>query len=160
MSGNKETPLLFDPDRDASNRLDYHPHPYRIPTASLTFRLDKENTEVSSEITVERNPAVKDPRYIGGPLELDGKNLKLKTLRIRENDAFRTLPGGILHRQGKADDPAPPEGSFTLEIVTITNPTANTQMSGLYAAGKGILCTQCEARDSAASLSGLIARTT
>ena len=37
-----------------------------------------------------------------------------------------------------------PEGSFTLEIKTRVNPTANTQLSGLYRSGSAY-CTQCEA---------------
>ncbi|MFH1158469.1 MAG: aminopeptidase N [Pseudomonadota bacterium] len=139
--------FLFDPERNASNRLDFCHDPYMISTANLHFKLDKENTEVRNVITVERNPVVTEPRDVGGPLILDGEGLKLKSLRILENGRWRDLG-----RQEFAVDKEkltirrPPEGPFSLEIVTNTNPTANTKMTGLYAAGKGILSTQCEPR--------------
>ena len=38
----------------------------------------------------------------------------------------------------------PPNGPFTLEIETLVDPTANTQLSGLYRTS-GNYCTQCEA---------------
>ena len=40
--------------------------------------------------------------------------------------------------------PQPPNGPFTLEIETLVDPTANTQLSGLYRSS-GNYCTQCEA---------------
>jgi aminopeptidase N len=40
--------------------------------------------------------------------------------------------------------PQPPNGPFTLEIETLVDPTANTQLSGLYRSS-GTYCTQCEA---------------
>jgi aminopeptidase N len=38
----------------------------------------------------------------------------------------------------------PPNGPFTLEIETLVDPSANTQLSGLYRSN-GTFCTQCEA---------------
>ena len=40
--------------------------------------------------------------------------------------------------------PHVPQQPFTLEIVTTCNPSANTELSGLYMSG-GMFCTQCEA---------------
>ncbi len=40
--------------------------------------------------------------------------------------------------------PQPPQGPCTLEIETLVDPTANTQLSGLYRSS-GNYCTQCEA---------------
>ena len=40
--------------------------------------------------------------------------------------------------------PKVPQEPFTLEIVTRCDPSANTELSGLYMSG-GMFCTQCEA---------------
>ena len=59
-------------------------------------------------------------------------------------DAYVASPDGLTIAQ-------PPHRPFTLEIETLVDPTANTQLSGLYRSS-GNFCTQCAGpRASAAS---------
>ena len=62
-------------------------------------------------------------------LKLDGEPLAA--------DRYAAAPDGLTI-------PQPPNRPFTLEIETLVDPTANTQLSGLYRAS-GAYCTQCEA---------------
>src|SRR5581483_1414101 len=62
-------------------------------------------------------------------LRLDGAELK--------PDSYRATPDQLTIAQ-------PPNGPFTLEIETLVDPSANTQLSGLYRSS-GTFCTQCEA---------------
>ena len=56
--------------------------------------------------------------------------------RLR-SDRYLATPDGLTIAQ-------PPNRPFTLEIETLVDPSANTQLSGLYRSS-GIYCTQCEA---------------
>ena len=111
---------------------DYHPPDYRITEIALDFVLDPEATRVSAAMKVARTGA-------DAPLVLDGKNLKLHSIR---------LDGRPLAANEYAQDPqrltvhAPP-ASFTLELVTEIAPARNTALEGLYVSN-GIYCTQCE----------------
>ncbi|MBI3442136.1 MAG: aminopeptidase N [Proteobacteria bacterium] len=134
---------LFDPNRNPMIRSNYRPAEYKIDKVDLHINLDETDTEVRSRISVERNPAMAN---LGGPLVLDGENLKLKSVKILENGALRDLDQQefivtdknlILKR--------PPAGRFELEIVTEINPAANTELQGIYTAG-GIICSQCESQ--------------
>ncbi|MCE9506776.1 MAG: aminopeptidase N, partial [Alphaproteobacteria bacterium] len=134
---------LFNPERNPLNRSNYRPAEYKINTANLHINLDEAATEVRSLITVEGNPAVAG---IGGPLMLDGQNLKLKSVQILENGKLRPLdPQEYTVTDQHLIIKRPPAGKFSLEIVTEINPAANTQLSGIYTAGD-IICSQCEAQ--------------
>ena len=63
------------------------------------------------------------------------------SLRI---DGADPAPDSFLVTPDQLTIPQPPNGPFTLEIETLINPTANTQLSGLYRSS-GTWCTQCEA---------------
>jgi aminopeptidase N len=134
--------FLFDPERNPLYREDYRPSEYKIPKVKLHISLDEEKTIVKSHIDVSRNP----DNPAGGPLVLDGEDLRLVSLKITENGITRELDQGeyivtdqnlILKR--------PPSQPFALDIETEVNPKENTKLSGIYMAGD-ILCTQCEAQ--------------
>jgi len=134
---------LFNPERNPLIRGNYRPAEYKIDTVDLHINLDATNTEVRSRISVARNPAVAD---LGGPLVLDGEDLKLVSVKILENGLLRVLdPQEYLVTDKHLIIKRPPAGSFEMEIATEINPTANTSLSGIYMAGN-ILCSQCESQ--------------
>jgi aminopeptidase N len=126
-----DTPLMI-------KLKDYRPSNYLIDTAHLTIVLDATRTRVTSKLKLRPNPAHKGKP---GALRLDGAQLELVSIAI---------DGKALDVKGyKVDDASLtitrlPEKAFTLEIVTVCNPEANTALSGLYLT-RGIWCTQCEA---------------
>ncbi len=135
---------LFDPKRNPLLRRDYRRHEYTITDAFVRLQLDEEKTIVHNRIWVKRNP---DLPSTGGPLILDGENLKLKSVQIVDEDkTLRHLdPSEYLVTDKHLILKRPPNKPFALEIVTEINPKENTQLSGLYMAND-ILCTQCEAQ--------------
>jgi aminopeptidase N len=113
-------------------REDYRPYPWLVPTTHLDFRLGLEATTVTATLTVERNPAAEASHE----LRLDGDSLTAQSVtvdgapadwRMDGPDLVLTLPGA----------------RHTVAIVTTIDPSANTQLMGLYASN-GMLCTQCE----------------
>ncbi|MCZ8368461.1 MAG: aminopeptidase N [Porphyrobacter sp.] len=113
-------------------REDYAPYPWLLPATKLDFRLGLEATVVTAKLEVERNPAA----GASPELRLNGDSLAANGImvdgapaewRMDGPDLVVTLPGG----------------KHTVEIVTTINPSANTQLMGLYASN-GMLCTQCE----------------
>ena len=134
---------LFNPERNPLFRDDYRASEYLIPEANVRITLDENSSTVHSRIWVKANP---DSTEQGGPLILNGEDIKLKSLHIFENNVQRKLDAAeyvvtdkhlILKR--------PPASPFAMEIVTEVNPAANTSLSGLYQSGD-ILTTQCEAQ--------------
>src|SRR5687767_2888266 len=112
---------------------DYAPPPYRIPEISLDVVLNPETTRVTAVMKVVRNgPAP-------APLVLDGKNLKLVSLKL---DGQSVDASAEAHDETQLTLHAPP-AEFTLEIVTEIAPAQNTALEGLYMSN-GIYCTQCE----------------
>ncbi len=117
--------------------VDYRPCDYAIETVDLNVVLDPTRTKVSSRLSVSRRPNTP----AGVPLILDGDGLTLTELRIDgtpvADSAFSAAADSLtLH--------APPDGPFIVEIATETDPSANTQLMGLYRSSD-IYCTQCEA---------------
>ncbi|ASJ89591.1 aminopeptidase N [Porphyrobacter sp. CACIAM 03H1] len=113
-------------------REDYRPFAWVVPTTKLDFRLGLEATRVTATLAVERNPAA-DP---SPELRLNGDSLTAESVtvdgapadwRMDGPDLVITLPGA----------------AHTVEVVTTIDPSANTQLMGLYASN-GMLCTQCE----------------
>ncbi|MEZ5872434.1 MAG: aminopeptidase N [Nitratireductor sp.] len=117
---------------------DYAPPAYRAKTVVLDFRLEPENTIISSSVTYER--ARETPA--GTPLKLDGDGLQAVSVSIDGKPVapkdFSATPDRLVLRK------PPATRKFTLEIVTAINPTANSRLMGLYRTG-GNYCTQCEA---------------
>jgi len=116
---------------------DYLPPAWLVETVTLDISLHPTQTKVRATIALKPNP-----ESGAAPLALDGDGLTLTSLKLDGN----TLPQGSY---GATPDsliiPQPPNGPFTLEIETLVNPTANSQLSGLYRSS-GTYCTQCEAQ--------------
>ena len=113
-------------------REDYQPFAWLVPTTQLDFRLGLEATRVTATLQVERNPAAD----ASSELRLDGDSLTAESVtvdgapadwRMDGPDLIVTLPGA----------------KHTVAVVTTIDPSANTQLMGLYASN-GMLCTQCE----------------
>jgi len=115
---------------------DYHPPDWLVETISLDFSLHPTRTKVRATLALKPNPATP-----AAPLVLDGDGLTLSALRLDGTElpaeSYVATPDGLTI-------PRPPNGPFTLEIETLVDPTANTQLSGLYRTS-GNYCTQCEA---------------
>jgi aminopeptidase N len=112
---------------------DYAPPAYRIPEIRLDVVLDPEATRVTAIMKVERVAAD------AVPLVLDGKSLKLISLKVNGKTVDASAHA---HDATQLTLHAPPE-SFTLEVVSEIAPAKNTALEGLYMSN-GIYCTQCE----------------
>jgi len=115
-------------------REDYRPFPWLVPEVALDFTLDLTRTIVRSRLTVQRNA-----RGDRSPtIRLDGDGLTPREVKLDGDsinswvmdgdDLIVTLPGD----------------SHLIEVETEIDPSANSQLMGLYASN-GMLCTQCEA---------------
>jgi aminopeptidase N len=115
---------------------DYRPPDWLIETVELDVSLDPTATTVRSKLRVKPNGGATP-----APLVLDGEELKLRSLALDgkplPGEAFMATPDKLTIAQ-------PPNQAFTLEIETVIDPAANTQLMGLYRAGS-TYCTQCEA---------------
>lgn len=114
---------------------DYRPPAYLVESVQLHFKLDPDQTVVTSEMVLVRNPdAGTEP-----DLRLDGRHLELVEARLN---------GEPLAAQSYALDD---EGMTVfavgdrcaLSLKTRVYPRANTSLEGLFCS-KDILCTQCE----------------
>ena len=116
---------------------DYRPPDWLVETVDLTVSLMATATRVRAALRLKPNPKAASP----APLVLDGDGLKLVSLTLDGDeltrDAYVATPDGLTIAQ-------PPQRPFTLEIETILDPSANTQLMGLYRSGT-TYCTQCEA---------------
>jgi aminopeptidase N len=115
---------------------DYRPPDWLVETVHLDLSLHPTATKVRAKLALKPNPQVP-----AAPLVLDGEELSLVSLRIDGSalgaDAYVASPDQLTI-------PQPPNQPFTLEIETLVDPSANTQLSGLYRSS-GTYCTQCEA---------------
>ncbi len=115
---------------------DYRPPDWLVETVHLDVSLHPSQSRVRATIAFKPNSATP-----AAPLVLDGDGLALRGLKLNGEmlsaDSFLVTPDQLTI-------PQPPNGPFTLEIVTQVDPSANTQLSGLYRSS-GTYCTQCEA---------------
>ena len=116
---------------------EYRPPDWLVETVHLDVKLHPTQTPVRATITFKPNP----DGGAAAPLKLDGEGLTLVSLKLDGKalpaDHYVATPDGLSIAQ-------PPNGPFTLEIETLVDPSANTQLSGLYRSS-GNYCTQCEA---------------
>jgi len=116
---------------------DYRPPDWLVDTVELDFSLDPEATRVRTRLQLRPNPAAE----AAAPVVLEGDGLELVGLAIDGQpvpaDQYLASPDRLTIVQ-------PPAGPFRLEIETRVNPSANTQLMGLYRSS-GNFCTQCEA---------------
>jgi aminopeptidase N len=74
-------------------------------------------------------------------LVLDGDSLSLVSLKL---DGSSVPESSFVATPDSLTIPQPPNKPFTLEVETVVDPSANSQLSGLYRSS-GTYCTQCEA---------------
>ena len=115
---------------------DYRPPDWLVETVRLDVSLHPTAIKVRATLALKPNP-----NTASAPLILDGDDLSLVSLRLNGNP----LPAdSYVSSSDSLTIPQPPNVPFTLEIETIVDPSANTQLSGLYRSN-GTYCTQCEA---------------
>src|SRR5262245_17634441 len=115
---------------------DYHPPDWLVETVRLDVSLHPTASRVRATLALKPNPST-----ASAPLILDGDGLSLVSLRLNGN---LLAPDTYVSTSDSLTIPQPPNAPFTLEIETIVDPSANTQLSGLYRSN-GTYCTQCEA---------------
>jgi aminopeptidase N len=113
---------------------DYRPPDWIIETVDLDVSLDRTATTVRAKLALK-------PNGTPAPLVLDGDELKLRSLSL---DGKPLLSESFVATPDRLTIAQPPNRPFTLEIETVIDPSANTQLMGLYRAGP-TYCTQCEA---------------
>ena len=125
-------------DQDQPVRLaDYQPPNWLVDTVDLHVSLHPSATRVRATLKLKPNPAVR----AAAPLALDGDGLVLQSLALDGTPLPAEAYSATSDRLTIAQ---PPQRPFTLTLETLVDPTANTQLSGLYRAG-ATYCTQCEA---------------
>ncbi|MBZ0217004.1 MAG: aminopeptidase N [Fimbriimonadaceae bacterium] len=117
---------------------DYCPPAFLITSVSLNIDLDRTATRVRSVLEIRPND---NHDGSNAPLVLDGEDIELVSLKLNGSDLPRNAY--TLGDRNLSVTTLPP-GAFTLEIETKCDPSANTQLSGLYISN-GVFCTQCEA---------------
>src|SRR5499433_2203454 len=116
---------------------DYRPPDWLVDTGELDVSLDASATRVRAALLLRPNPKAAAP----APLVLDGDDLALVALRL---DGEPLAPAHYVATPDRLSLAQPPQRPFRLEIETQVDPSANTQLMGLYRSGK-TYCTQCEA---------------
>ncbi len=115
---------------------DYRPPDWLVETVMLDISLHPTSTRVRATLKLKPNP-----QSPAAPLKLDGDGLSLVSLKLDGTaltpDQYLVSPDNLVITQA-------PNTAFTLEIETQVDPSANTQLSGLYRSN-GTYCTQCEA---------------
>jgi aminopeptidase N len=115
---------------------DYRPPDWLVETVSLDVALHPTATKVRAIIALRPNP-----QTTAAPLVLDGDGLSLMSLKL---DGTALPADSYVATADSLTIAQPPARPFTLEIETVVDPSANTQLSGLYRSS-GTYCTQCEA---------------
>lgn len=116
---------------------DYRPPDWLVETVELDVSLHSTATEIRAALTLRPNGSSAAP----APLVLDGDALDLRALKL---DGIVLPAEQFVATADRLTIAQPPQRRLRLEIETVVNPSANTQLSGLYRSG-AIYCTQCEA---------------
>jgi len=116
---------------------DYRPPDWLVDTVDLAVSLHATATQIRATLRLKPNPAATAP----APLVLDGDGLELASLKL---DGEALAPDRFVATPDRLAIAQPPPRPFTLEIETVVDPSANTQLMGLYRSS-GTYCTQCEA---------------
>ncbi|MEX0342121.1 MAG: aminopeptidase N [Erythrobacter sp.] len=115
-------------------REDYRPFPWIVSETRLDFELGIDCTRVRSTLTVARNAKAEPSPTI----RLNGDGIAATSVTVDDEPTQSFVMDGddlILTLPGEAHE---------IGIETEVDPSANSQLMGLYASG-GMLCTQCEA---------------
>ena len=116
---------------------DYRPPDWLVDTVELDVALDPTATRVRATLMLKPNGNSTTP----APLMLDGDGLSLIALKL---DGDPLPPEHYVATADRLTIAQVPHRPFRLEIETVVDPSANTQLSGLYRSGQ-VYCTQCEA---------------
>ncbi|MBM3529000.1 MAG: aminopeptidase N [Alphaproteobacteria bacterium] len=116
---------------------EYRPPDWLVETVHIEVLLHPTRSPVRATLKFRPNPAAATP----APLVLDGDGLTLVSLKL---DGASLSAENYTATPDNLTVPQPPNRPFTLQIETLVDPTANTQLSGLYRSS-GTYCTQCEA---------------
>jgi len=116
---------------------DYRPPDWRVETVELDVSLHPTATKVRAILKMSPNPQAAAP----APIVLDGDALKLTSLKL---DGSELHPEAYLATPDSLTIAQPPAGTCYLQIETLVDPSANTQLMGLFRSS-GTYCTQCEA---------------
>ena len=112
-------------------REDYQPPAWLVPEIALAFNLGLEQTRVVATLKVRRNGNDQT-------LRLNGDGIAAEAVLVDGEPSSAWRRDGTDLLIDLAGD------SHEVSVATLINPTANTQLMGLYASN-GMLCTQCEA---------------
>src|SRR3974390_1719595 len=130
------TKVPMRPDQAHPVRLaDYRPPDWLVETVELDIALDPKATRVRASLMLRPNGG------LPAPLILDGGALDLRSIAL---DGLPLSPEQFAAAPDRLSIAQPPQRRFRLDIETLVNPAANTQLMGLYRSGS-IYCTQCEA---------------
>ncbi|PKQ01115.1 MAG: aminopeptidase N [Alphaproteobacteria bacterium HGW-Alphaproteobacteria-13] len=115
------------------HRGDYRPPEWQIPDVALDFALGIERTRVRAALSVVRQAGAP------APLVLRGDGLTAEAVRVDGEtwNGWRMDGPDLIVDLGDRT-------AATVEVDTVIDPQANTQLMGLYASN-AMLCTQCEA---------------
>src|ERR1700704_2034172 len=105
---------------------DYRPPDWLVESVELDVSLDPTATRVRAVLALKPNGGAP------APLKLDGDGLSLVSLKL---DGTPLAPGQYVAPADRLTIAQPPQHPFRLEIETIVDPSANTQLSGLYRSG-------------------------
>src|SRR3954469_16652564 len=115
----------------------YRPPDWLVETVELDVSLHPTATKVRATLKMLPNPEAGAP----APIVLDGDGLTLTSLKLDGSalraDSYVATPDSLTI-------PQPPAGTCYLQIDTLIDPSANSQLMGLYRSS-GVYCTQCEA---------------
>ena len=114
---------------------DYKPSDYLITHIELDFKLAATATQTHAMLSIKPN------NQTAAPLVLNGEGLKLTSIAI--NDVALT-DSEYSYKDDFLTIHTPPTKPFTLTTLALSNPEANTSLSGLYLT-HDTYCTQCEA---------------
>jgi aminopeptidase N len=115
---------------------DYRAPDWLVDAVHLDIALDPAATRVRARLKLRPNPA-----GAPAPLVLDGDGLVLASLSL---DGTRLAPQAYAASPDRLTIAQPPQRAFELAVETVVDPSANTQLMGLYRSS-GTYCTQCEA---------------
>src|SRR5919201_2926059 len=116
---------------------DYRPPDWLVETVEPDVLLEPTASRIRTALTLRPSSNGSAP----APLVLDGDALDLRGLKL---DGAALPQEHFVATPDRLTIPQPPHRPFRLEIETVVDPSANTQLSGLYRSG-AIYCTQCEA---------------
>ena len=116
---------------------DYRPPDWRVETVELEVSLHQNATKVRAILKMSPNSEAAAP----APIVLDGDGLTLTSLKL---DGSELHPDAYVATADSLTIAQPPAGTCYLQIETLLDPSANTQLMGLYRSN-GTYCSQCEA---------------